>query len=172
MPFDCFLHNLYKVAAFDLTLYGGEILYALPCVSFRLIRNTGAKGRHSPMARRSTQRMKSPQPPDDRTYSAEVTGQGPQSPASSQKTRPAGASGHRSPLTQAQLSYRIAAGLSSIILCFWKTFCLVPPLPRMAGKKRAARGFPAPGGAPYAAQAADRAFRTGSGPGMPAAGWR
>ena len=39
------------------------------------------------MARRSTQRTRSPQPPDYRTYSAKVTGPGPQSPASSQFSR-------------------------------------------------------------------------------------
>ena len=46
---------LYKVVDWMLlTLYGEKFLSTQPCVSFRLIENTGAKGRYVPMARRST----------------------------------------------------------------------------------------------------------------------
>ena len=68
-----------------LTLYGEKVLSAYPCVSFRLIENTGTKkGRYMSMARRST--------PRKRTFSAARLSDilrgsyrlAPQSPASSQ----------------------------------------------------------------------------------------
>ena len=67
-----------------LTLYGEKVLSAYPCVSFRLIENTGTKkGRYLSMARRST--------PRQRTFSAARLSDilrgsyrlAPQSPASS-----------------------------------------------------------------------------------------
>ena len=57
------------------TLYGErEILSTYPCVSFRFIRNTGAKRPVSAHDAAIYAAYKGSQPPDDRTYSAEVTG--------------------------------------------------------------------------------------------------
>ena len=117
-----FLHVLYKVVVDVPYSVRREVLPAYPCVSVLVIENTGANGRYVSMARRSTPRSGPAQPPDYRTYSAEVTGQRPQSPASSQCSP-----GHGGILRPARalIIYRIYGGLSRVFLLFKKFFLFV-----------------------------------------------